>query len=209
VGRIERMIDTIAELGYAGYFVDEPTPLRECYCPSCRVKYGDWYGADLAAADSGDRERFRQRCVVEYVTTVADYCKSHHPGLETMACLMPCDSSMWERTAQIGSLDNLGTDFYWANDTNDVDEMRPQLRQVAGLCARRGKKHHEWLQCWNVRKGNEPRIGLLGDVLVRERPDALYVWAWKGQVGTTESCDDPETAWRCACEALANAKEAE
>ena len=42
-------------------------------------------------------------------------------------------------------------------------------------------------------------------VLVREQPDALYVWAWKGQIGTAETCDDPETSWRYAPEVLRKA----
>ena len=29
--RVEQMIDIIAELGFQGYFVDEATPLRDCY----------------------------------------------------------------------------------------------------------------------------------------------------------------------------------
>ncbi|MCJ7549233.1 MAG: hypothetical protein MUQ30_06095, partial [Anaerolineae bacterium] len=44
-------------------------------------------------------------------------------------------------------------------------------------------------------------------ILVQQNPDALYVWAWKGQVGTTETCDDPELAWQVAVDVLRLAKE--
>ena len=205
--QIEHMIERIAELGFQGYFVDEPTPLRDCYCPSCRTRYQEWYGGSLASAPDEKREGFRQKCVIKYVRTISDYCKAHHPALETMSCLMPCDRSMWEQAAGIKSLDNLGTDIYWVNNDNNVEDMVPLLRQMEGICTRSNKIHHEWLQCWDVNRGKEQRILEQGNVLVREQPDALYVWAWKGQVGTSESCDDPETAWSCACDVLRRAKE--
>ncbi len=208
VTHIERMIDAIAGFGFAGYFVDEPTPLRECYCPACRAKYAVWYDGDLATASAEQKELFRQRCVVDYVETIAGYCKANHPQLETMCCLMPHDQAMWAATADITALDNLGTDIYWVNNDNDVETMTPLIADMAALCAQKRKVHHEWLQCWHVRQGREPRILEQGRILVRERPDALYVWAWKGQIGTTETCDDPLTAWRYAVEVLRLAKEA-
>jgi hypothetical protein len=70
------------------------------------------------------------------------------------------------------------------------------VRAMARMCKQHGKIHHEWLQCWYVQRGCEPRIFEQGNILLREKPDALYVWAWKGQVGTAESCADPQTAWR-------------
>jgi len=186
VSRIEQMIDMIAELGFHGYFIDEPTPLRDCYCTSCRVAFQEWYGADLATAPDARRELFRQRCVVEYVRKIAAYCKANHPQLETMTCLMPSDQQMWTETSRIDDLDNLGTDIYWANNEQDVEKMTPILNKLDTLCKNSGKIHHEWLQCWDVRKGNERRILEQGRVLIREQPDSLYVWAWQGQIGTIE-----------------------
>lgn len=206
VSRIEQMIDTIVELGFEGYFIDEPTPLRECYCPSCRSTFDAWYSGDLRVATDEQKEQFRQRCVVEYVKTIADYCKALHPHLETMCCLMPHDQEMLHGIAQIDALDNLGTDIYWINNDTDVEEMVPIVANFAKMCAATKKVHHEWLQCWNVREGRERRILEQGKVLLREQPDALYVWAWHGQIGTTETCDDPETAWRYACDVLKIAK---
>jgi hypothetical protein len=46
-----------------------------------------------------------------------------------------------------------------------------------------------------------------GKILVREQPDALYVWAWKGQVGTAEACANPQTAWMYAEKILRMAKD--
>ena len=206
VARIEQMIDIVADLGFQGYFIDEPTPLRDCYCPACRATYREWYGDDLAAAPGDSRELFRQRCVVDYVRKIAAYCKTRHPHLETMACLMPIDQAMWQEISEIESLDNLGSDFYWANTDQNVEEMAPILGELDILCRKNGKVHHEWLECWRVRQGKEPRILEMGQVLIREQPDALYVWAWRGQIGTTESCDDPDTAWQYACQVLKMAK---
>lgn len=206
VARIEQMIDIVADLGFQGYFIDEPTPLRDCYCLACRATYREWYGGDLAAAPGDSRELFRQRCVVDYVRKIAAYCKASHPHLETMACLMPIDQALWQEISEIESLDNLGSDFYWANTGQNVEEMAPILAELDSLCQKHGKIHHEWLECWRVRTGNEPRILEMGQVLIRNQPDSLYVWAWRGQIGTTESCDDPDTAWQYACEVLKMAK---
>lgn len=201
------MIDTVAEAGFVGYFVDEPTPLRDCFCPSCRARYGEWFGGDLPAADEAQQAVFRHRCVVDYVRTIADYCKQNHPQLETLCCLMPHDNDLWEEVSRIAGLDNLGTDIYWVNNDREVEEATPLIRDMAALCRRQGKVHHEWLQCWIVQSGREQRIFDQGEILVREQPDALYIWAWEGQIGTKESCDDPALAWSKARDILALAKE--
>jgi len=154
------------------------------------------------------QEVFRQKCVVEYVRNIADYCKARHPQLETMSCLMPTDREMWVASSEIASLDNMGTDIYWVNEERDIEEMTPLVRELDAICKKSGKKHHEWLQCYGALKGRERRILEQGQVLVREQPDALYVWAWKGQIGTAESCHDPEASWRYACEVLKTAKNA-
>lgn len=204
--RIMEMIDIIALRGFAGYFIDEPTPLRDCYCPACCAKYEEWYGGDLHAAVGAPLEEFRQRCVVEYVSVISHYCKANHPHLETQCCLMPHDDQMWAGIASIPGLDSFGTDLYWVNDDRDVEEMTPIVRAIDRMCKQQGKIHHEWLQCWTVQAGREARIFAQGQVLLREQPDALYVWAWKGQVGTAESCADPQTAWAYAEKVLKMAK---
>jgi hypothetical protein len=205
--RVKEMIDIVAAAGFAGYFVDEPTPLRECFCPSCRARFEEWHAGDLLAA-AGDRlEEFRRRCVADYVDDVSRYCKDNHPRLETSCCLMPHDEEMWASISALPALDGFGTDLYWVNEDRDTEEMAPTVRAMGDLCRDRGKIHHEWLQCWDVRGGKETRIRDQGRILLREKPDALYVWAWKGQAGTSESCDDPVKAWLQAKEILREAKE--
>jgi hypothetical protein len=207
VAQIERMIDGVAELGFAGYFVDEPTPLRDCFCPSCCARFDEWYGHDLRLGSPEAQTAFRERCVIHYVETIAGYCKANHPDMETICCLMPSDRSMWLSAGAITPLDNLGSDLYWVNDDRDVEEMRPLVREMDAICRDAAKVHHEWLQCWHVRRGNESRIIEQGRVLVEECPDALYIWAWEGQVGTSEACEDPPRAWAAACEVLALARD--
>ena len=140
--------------------------------------------------------------MLDYVQAVAGHVKAQHPALETFCCVPPEDRELWPALAGVADLDNLGTDLYWANDTHDPEEMRPLVRELAGLCLAQGKRHHQWLQCWGVRRGNEGRVGQLGEVLAGERPDALYVWAFEGQVGTSETCADPARAWQQACAVL-------
>ena len=52
-----------------------------------------------------------------------------------------------------------GTDLYWANTGQDIREVQPLTEELAGLCRAAGKRHHQWLQCWGVRAGNEARVG--------------------------------------------------
>ena len=208
VGRIKEMIDRIAEAGFEGYFVDEPTTLTDCYCASCRAKFEEWYDGDLAAADESVAAEFRRRCVIEYIREILDHCKANHSKVETMCCVMPRDRAMWTAAVEIESLDNLGTDIYLVNRDWDItDTMVPMLKELDSVCKKAGKIHHEWLQGFAAKKGNEERIVEQGKVLVNERPDALYVWAWKAQIGTTETAEDPELAWSKAEQVLRMAKE--
>jgi len=205
VEHVQDMIDRIAGLEFEAYFVDEPTGL-DCYCPSCAALYRQWYSGNLQAADEKQRKVFRRRCAIQYVESIAGYCKTSHPHLGTMCCLMPYDRALWREASQVSDLDDLGTDIYWVNDDRDVEEMTPLVRELDGLCKAGGKTHHEWLQAWRVRKGRERRIVEQGDILIREKPDALYVWAYLAQIGTDESSEDPDAAWKAACEVLARAK---
>jgi len=206
VRRIQDMIDLVAQAGYEAYFVDEPTRLVDCFCPSCCTRFDELYGGDLRAAPAEKEKEFRTRCVTGYVRTISEYCKANHPKLETVCCLMPHDRDMWENVVAIDALDNLGTDIYWVNNDRDVEEMTPMVRDLAGMCRNAGKIHHEWLQTWVVRAGNEARITAQGEILIREQPDGLYVWAYEGQVGTTETCEDPAAAWEAAKGILRKAK---
>jgi len=101
-----------------------------------------------------------------------------HSAIEVLCCLPPWNESLWEPVAAIASLDNLGTDLYWVNKERDVEEMTPLVGRMRGICTAHGKRHHEGLQCWLAFRGYEERILRRGCILVRERPDALYVWGW-------------------------------
>jgi len=206
VARVKQMIDRIAHAGFEGYFIDEPYPL-DCYCDACRDLFSQWYRGDLMTADDAVVKAFRNRCIFGYIETLGGYIKQHHPQIETMCCLMPTERAIWAQTAQVPGLDNLGTDIYWVNQDNDVEEMTPMVRDLADVCRQHGKIHHEWLQAWNVRAGKESRIVEQGEILIREQPDALYVWAYESQIGTTETSDDPAAAWSAACEVLRLARQ--
>jgi hypothetical protein len=206
VSHIQSLIDAAAAMGYEGYFVDEPTPLTECFCGACRERYREHTGGALEQASEEELRDFRESCVIEYVKTISAYCKERHPHIETMCCLMPTDQSMWEAAAGVAELDNLGSDLYWVNSDRAVAEMGPILSDMDALCKGNGKVHHEWFQAWRVQRGREDRIRQQGMELVRAQPDAVYVWAWKAQVGTNEASEDPHAAWSRAVEVLRAAK---
>ncbi len=205
VAHVRALIDRLLDAGFRGYFIDEP-PLLDCCCRACDRLFGEWYGEALRTAHEELVTAFRRRCVIHYVEAIASHVKAAHPQAETFCCIPPEDRSLWPEVVAIGALDDVGTDLYWANTGQDIRGVGPLAEELAGLCRAGGKRHHQWLQCWGVRAGNEPRIRELGRALCRERPDALYVWAFEGQVGTSEACDDPERAWAEACAVLRLAK---
>jgi hypothetical protein len=205
IAYLQALIGEALERGFAGYFIDEP-PRLDCFCLSCGQLFAEWFGGDLRSADGVVVADFRRRCVIRYVEGIAAYVKGRQPAAETFCCIPPEDRDLWAEAAAVEGLDNLGTDLYWANKNWDLEAMRPPVRELAGLCRDFGKKHHQWLQCWGVGAGNEGRVGTMGSILSAEEPDALYVWAFEGQVGTSEACADPGRAWAEACAVLRRAK---
>jgi hypothetical protein len=202
---IRTLIDELLNARFRGYFIDEP-PLLDCRCAACQRLFGEWYGGDLWTADEGRVGAFRRRCVTRYVEAIASHVKAAQQEAETFCCIPPEDRALWPEVAAVGPLDNVGTDLYWANTGQDVREVEPPAGELAQLCRAAGKRQHQWLQCWGVRAGNERRIAELGRALCATRPGALYVWAFEGQVGTSEACDDPPRAWAEACAVLRFAK---
>ncbi|MFC1736799.1 hypothetical protein ACFL1X_11835 [Candidatus Hydrogenedentota bacterium] len=208
VKRVKRLLDIGAANGFEGYYIDEPTPQRDCYCKSCRTKFGDIHGGDLAEADDDLVEEFRIRCLMDFMSETTTHWKELMPDTETMACIMPHDKGLWPVAAKIETLDNIGTNIYLCNRKKyDVEMMTPLVRELAEVCRAHGKRHHEWLQNCGVRAGREDRVVDQGDILIREQPDGLYVWAWHGQVGVAgERCENPELAWKKAAQVLRKAK---
>ncbi len=205
VKHIKNMIDRIAGLGFAGYFIDEPSPTN-CFCRDCENLFQKYYNVSLKSADQNTIQKFRHKCVSLYIGEISEYIKKHYPLMETLCCIMPKDKMLWQDVAQIKTIDGLGTDIYWVNNALNVEQMRPLVRDISQACTAYNKKHHQWLQCWGVKKGNEHRIKEQGKILLDENPDALYVWAYQGQIGTSEACDDPESAWQAASQILKKAK---
>lgn len=202
---IKNLIDRIAELGFSGYFIDEPSP-TDCYCPACQALFEKMYSAKLHKANKSIVREFRKSCVINYIKIIADYVKKSYPQLETICCVMLRDKSLWKEAAEIKSLDNLGTDIYWVNEDVNVEKMTPSVKELSGICKANHKKHHQWLQAWGVKKGKELRIKSQGEILLREKPDSLYVWAYEGQIGTSEACENPEVSWKTASDILREAK---
>jgi len=202
-GKIREMIDRIAELGYEGYFIDEPMR-QDCFCQSCRALFSEWSGGgELHETDEETNPAFRRYCVLRYVREITKYVKDNYPHMETQCCIMPKDRDLWSDAAAMSTLDNLGTDYYWINDdSKDPEMLVPRIRKLAEICKAHGKKHHQWLQCWKIEAGKEQRVVEHGKVFIAQRPDCVYVWAFRGQLGTCESCENPQLAWSRAQEVL-------
>ena len=203
---IKSLIDQIAAAGFAGYFIDEPSIIK-CYCPACQELYASMHRGNLFAASLEEEQFFRKKSIVRYVCLLADYIRLNYPQMQTMCCMMPQDQKAWEDISRIDTLDSLGTDIYWVNQQTAVEQMRPLIKEMAGLCKIKNKLHHQWLQAWGVKAGRESRIIEQGEILISEKPDALYAWAYQGQIGTSETCENPQKSWDAVCEIFRKAKE--
>lgn len=195
-----RIFERFVEAGFEGFFLDEPTA-TECFCEHCRAQFAAWFpGADIERMDEQAARAFRSRQAMDYVRDVSARSKATHREVTIQCCLMPTDQSMWQPAGEIETLDDLGTDVYWANEDRDYAEATELVGQLGAICRSGGKAHHEWLQCWGVEAGREKFIRPLGEAILAGSPDALYAWALHGQVGTVEGCADPRRAWAEVCD---------
>ena len=55
LGFIHDQIAYFDRQGFAGYFVDEPTPIN-CFCPACRGKFEELFHAELTTADAATQK---------------------------------------------------------------------------------------------------------------------------------------------------------
>lgn len=199
ISRAREMVDQAIAAGADGFFWDEPTKF-DCYCEACRALFSGRTGGDLRTAGREAVAEFRRHSVFRWIDEMSRWVKSRNAKLATSTCVMPSDRDAWEDAAECGPLDSLGTDTYWLCEDRPVEWMREPCRELVALARRKGKSPHLWLQCWKVPRGREAELVEAAKILAEAGPDGVYVWAYRGQLGTTEACDDPDAAWRKALE---------
>lgn len=201
IARAQEYCSQAIATGADGFFWDEPTKF-DCYCEACRTLFTERTGGDLAIATPEVMAAFRRYSVFRWVDEMSKWVKSRDQKLVTSTCVMPSDRDAWEDAAKCEHLDSLGTDTYWMFDGKPIDWMREPCARLVKLAREAGKSPHLWLQCWKIEKGRESEIVQAAKVLAESQPDAIYVWGYRGQLGTTETCVDPERSWECAIEGL-------
>lgn len=187
--------------GADGFFWDEPTKI-DCYCDACRRVFGERRNADLLTATDAERAAFRRWSVSHWVDEMSGWVKKQKVSLETSTCVMPSDRDAWEEVARVENLDSLGTDTYWLLEKKPIEWMSEPCRSLVSTARAHGKIPHLWLQCWRVPAGREEELVEASRELAAAGPERIYVWAYDGQAGTEEACDDPGKAWRFALEGL-------
>jgi hypothetical protein len=204
VGRAREYVDRAIEAGVDGFFWDEPQKY-DCYCDACRELFRNRGGGDLAAAPEPERNAFRRWAVGNWIEGMSRYVKSKDRKLITSTCVMPSERDAWADSAACPSLDSLGTDTYWLLEGLPLEWMVEPCRALVDCARKAGKSPHLWLQCWSVPRRRERELVDASRILAEAEPDALYIWAYRGQDGTSETCDDPARAWECALEGFRNA----
>ena len=201
VARAQEHVGAAIKAGADGFFWDEPTQF-DCYCTACRKLYAEQSGGDLEKAPKEKKAEFRRWSVAHWVEEMSRWVKAQRKDLVTSTCVMPSDRAAWEEAAGCPSLDSLGTDTYWEFEGLPLDWMKEPSRTLVDLVRKRGKSPHLWLQCWKLHRGKESEITEAAKILGAIGPDTLYVWAYRGQLGTTETCENPLKAWDAALAGL-------
>jgi len=199
--RAREFASTAINAGADGFFWDEPTKI-DCYCDACKRIFSERWNGDLLQASEADRLAFRRWSVSHWVGEMSRWVKKQKDGLETSTCVMPSDRDAWEEVAREKGLDSLGTDTYWLLEKRPIEWIEEPCRSLVETARRHGKISHLWLQCWRVPRGSESELVEASRELASAAPDRIYVWAYEGQVGTSETCDDCAKAWHCALEGL-------
>lgn len=193
--------EMIAEKGFKGIFVDEPTK-QWCWCPVCREKYAAVYGGELPLSrNHPDYIRFQRDSVVEYTQRLCDKVKNFDNNLKTITCLMPRDSDVYNRVATIDSLDVFGTDPYWLFRRSDPSlnitfKQAVEYTEMAKTAAAENNKESQvWLNCFWIHAGDEEELYTGGKKLAEMGCDSFYTWSYKAGIGNHEVCERPEIAW--------------
>jgi hypothetical protein len=187
--------------GADGFFWDEPTKFN-CYCGACRALFRAHFRADLVGAPAADVAAFRNHSIALWVEGMSHWVKAKNASLVTSTCVMTTDRDGWPAVASSPSLDSLGTDTYWEFSGEPLAWMEEPCRALLVAARAAGKSPHLWLQCWKLHRGREAEIETAAKMLATYGPDTLYVWAYRGQLGTTETCEEPELAWASALRGL-------
>lgn len=194
--KYNEFIRQISELEYNGILIDEPTSI-DCYCDSCKKRYKSMYDGDLVSADPEEIEKFRKDSVINFVKNVLSFITKNNVDLITQIAMMPTDKELWERIASLSALDIMGVDPYWLvkGRQKDFSWFEALSEEGVRVSRQKGKKSLIWINCWNIPKGDEEQI-YKGIVRASEfDPDMIYAWSFKGAAGTSETCDDPVSAW--------------
>ncbi len=201
VSRALEFVMQSIDAGVDGFFWDEPTKF-DCYCSACKRIYMERAGEEITATSPEKLAEFRRHSVYRWIDAMSRLVKERDRKLITSTCVMPSDRDSWEDVPKCEWLDSLGTDTYWMMERKPIEWMREPCAKLVDIARKGGKSPHLWLQCWKIEGGREREIIDAARELEAAQPDAIYVWAYKGQMGTSETCVDAEQAWNCALEGL-------
>jgi hypothetical protein len=193
--RVKGMVDLCIEAGFDGFFWDEPSRIH-CFCKACRDIFKARYGHELTPETTRHVDKFRLWSMVDHVRSMSRYVKKQNPRLITSVCVKPSHEATWESIVKIKDLDIFGTDPYWIAFNKSVEWQTEPGQKTIDLCRRYKKTSNLWLQAWQVPSNRENEVGQAVKALADLHPDTLWVWAYRGQEGTSESCANPELVWK-------------
>lgn len=210
-GFMRAWIDDAAEIGADVLFWDEPhffIDLKEkqrfdfwyCRCDACTRKFHDSHSKDIFDADRESLIRFREDCVVEFLSELCDY--THAKGMKNAVCLLPIkDASIglsdWSRVAAISNLDIFGTDPYWMFFNEDLRAFVGDFsRDVVQLCQQFQKEPQIWIQAYKIAAGREEELQEAVAVAYSEGVRNFAAWSYYGNAYMSYNrSDSPQRVW--------------
>lgn len=204
-------IQDAAEIGADVLFWDEPHffinlkekqrfPVWYCKCQTCCAKFSEEFHADLKSAKPDEIIKFREACIVEFLTELCDLTRQS--GMRNAVCMLPFkDAGIgvadWSKIVAIPTLDIFGTDPYWMFFDKPLKSFVSEFsRDVVKLCTKYRKEPQIWIQAYKIYAGRENElqqaIGVAHDLGVNN----FAAWSYYGnEYMSYNRSDDPRKVW--------------
>jgi len=214
---LARWIARAVELGAEVLFWDEPHfaivpeagaapeagagqgALWACRCPACQEKFAGRYREPLPETLTEEVRRFKEDSLVDFLAFLCGEAK--RLKVRNAMCFLPFESSStfrdWERVAALPHLDIIGTDPYWQPGQKDVASYVGRFAQrICALAEKHQKEGQIWILNFNIRAGEEEKIGEAVEAAYQAGIRNLAAWSYYGASYISLASDRPQEVWK-------------
>ena len=209
---IKSWIDMVAECGGETLFWDEPhLRINEdktefaCCCPRCQKLFEEKFNMPMPKVYTPEIEIFRRETVTNFFAKVTKYARE--AGLRNTVCTHL--ESWWfaQSLAALDTVDEIGTDPYWTEKTEDVyGYVYDKTKEFMDNAKEVNCPTHIWVKGYSFKNGFEDSV--------YEGTEAIYdagartILSWSFRAG--EACDYrmqcPDLGWHIIGDAMGKIK---